>query len=303
MEDLWETSNRKRFRLFQENLTRDLMDDEEYYAFLSKQMKTSLDFEINVADHCNLNCQSCNHFSPLAKETFLEIRRLEKDLQRMNLLYGKNIGHVMLLGGEPLLHPQINTILKVSRDCLPDASISLVTNGILLSKMDEEFWDLMRELRIALNVTVYPIRFDYEKYGAKAQEYGIKHNFDHISLNGRKEVVKTTYVMPIRDIATFSPYQMYAKCAHANFCVALREGRLYNCSFAANVHHYNTYFQKHIPSNEDVSIDIYNSKRADIDEFLKMPSKMCAHCDICGYKYDIPWAVSKKEAHEWMGEL
>lgn len=302
MENLWKDSNCKRSHLFQENLARNLIEDEEYYAFLSKQLKTTLDFEVNVADHCNLNCQSCNHFSPLAKETFLEVGRLEKDLQRMNLLYGKNIGHVMLLGGEPLLHPRISTILKVSRDCLPDAFINLVTNGILLSKMDEKFWNLMRDLRISLSVTVYPIGFDYEKYETKAHRYGIKHNFDHSSLKGRKEAVKTTYIMPIKDNPTFSPYQMYAKCAHANFCVVLREGRLYNCSFAANVHHYNYYFHKNIPANEEVSIDIHNNEVNEIDEFLKFPNKMCAHCDICGYKYDIPWAVSKKEAYEWMGE-
>ena len=27
--------------------------------------------EVNLADHCNLNCQCCDHFSPLAKECFL----------------------------------------------------------------------------------------------------------------------------------------------------------------------------------------------------------------------------------------
>lgn len=302
LEAQWEASNPERYAFFEKNVNLEIMNDEERNSFLSKQLKSSLDFEVNIADHCNLNCQSCNHFSPLAKETFLNLDIMKSDLQRIYNLYGKSIGNVMLLGGEPLLHPQINDVLKIARGSLPEVSVALVTNGILLPKMDKEFWNLMRDLQISLNVTVYPIHFNYEKYEAKAQEYGIKNNFDHASLKGRKEVVKTTYVMPIRDSATFSPYQMYAKCAHANFCVALREGRLYNCSFAANVHHYNAYFQKHIPANEDVSIDIYNSKRADIDEFLKMPNQMCAHCDICGYKYDIPWAVSIKEAHEWMGE-
>lgn len=27
--------------------------------------------EVNLADHCNLNCQCCDHFSPIAKPTFL----------------------------------------------------------------------------------------------------------------------------------------------------------------------------------------------------------------------------------------
>ena len=298
----WKENSKARYEDFRKNLKKDVLSSEEYYTFLGKQLKKTLNFEINVAEHCNLNCQSCNHFSPLAKEIFLRTDRLEKDLQRISSLYGDDIGNVMLLGGEPLLHPEINEVLCISRKFLPHASISLVTNGLLLAKMDEDFWRLMKELDISLNVTVYPIKFDYEKYERKARECGIKNNFDHSSLGGRSEIVKTTYLMPIRDVPAFNPYEMYARCEHANFCVALKEGRIYSCSFASNIHHYNEYFHKNIPESEEVSINIYENGRKEIDEYLKSPNKMCSHCDICGYKYDIPWRVSEKRAEEWIGE-
>ena len=295
-------SSKLRYDNFKNNLNKDELRDDEYLIFLSKQFKNTLDFEINIADHCNLNCQCCNHFSPIASETFVNLDILEKDLERINELYGKSVGHVMLLGGEPLLHPQINEVLKITRKFLPNAKLNLATNGLLLPKMDDEFWRLMKEFDISLDATVYPIKFSYDEWEEKAKNYGVKTNFSHTSLSGRAEEIKTTYLMPIKDKATFNPYQTYAKCAHANTCVVLREGRMYTCSFAANVHHYNSYFNKNIPESEEVSIDIYENGRKEIDEFLKLPNKMCAHCDIDGYIYDMPWGVSKKDVWEWMGK-
>ena len=93
---------------------------------------------------------------------------------------------------------------------------------------------------------------------------------------------------------------MYAKCEHANRCVVLREGRLYTCPLAANVHHYNKFFGKKIPEGTNVSIDLYNvDEWTKLEEFLKYPNEMCSYCDIYHYTYDIPWAVSKRDIREW----
>ncbi|WP_232473641.1 hypothetical protein [Brachyspira murdochii] len=43
-----------------------------------------IDFvEIHLAEHCNLNCYSCNHFSQLAKEEYYDIEIFEKDINRL----------------------------------------------------------------------------------------------------------------------------------------------------------------------------------------------------------------------------
>ena len=53
---------------------RDKITDQEYIFFLEKQLRSrNYTIEVNVADSCNLNCQCCNHFSPLAKEKYLDI--------------------------------------------------------------------------------------------------------------------------------------------------------------------------------------------------------------------------------------
>ena len=35
------------------------------------------ELEIHVVDHCNLNCAGCNHFTPLAKPFFIEVKDFE----------------------------------------------------------------------------------------------------------------------------------------------------------------------------------------------------------------------------------
>lgn len=297
LEKMWENQGKERYLDFKEHMDRTMLTDEDYVLFLSKQLKCGvLNFEYNLADHCNLNCQCCNHFSPIAEKVFLSCGQLEKDLKRLETLLGnKNVGKVMLLGGEPLLHPEINEILRISRECLPNATLDIITNGLMLPKMKNTFWKSMKDSQVNLKVTKYPINFDYEYCEELAKEHGIMLSYGVVP-----EPVKTTYHLPINDNAVFNPYQMYMKCYHANQCVVLREGRLYTCPLAANVHHYNKYYGKHIPAGEDVSIDLHNATDwKEIEEFLKRPNKMCSHCDIYHYTYDIPWAVSKRDIKEW----
>ncbi len=300
IEKKWETADKDRHDVFVSNMDKSMLTEEEYVLFLSKQIRTGeLSFEVNLADHCNLNCQCCNHFSPLADATFLDCKQWEKDLKRLTELVPRPVGFVSLLGGEPLLHPKINEVMQVTRKWLPHTQINLSTNGLLLPKMEREFWEVVRELGVSIIATKYPINFDYDNCNKIAGKYGIR-----ISYGVLPEPIKTTYLMPISDIPKFNPYQMYMKCAHANYCNVLREGRLYNCSFTANVHYYNKYFDKHIPEKNEVSIDIYKAKNwEEIEDFLKRPNHMCKHCDICHYEYHIPWATSKKNVKEWTGGI
>ena len=58
------------------------------------------------------------------------------------LAQGK-IAEIQLLGGEPLLHPQITLFLETTRKHFPHNTINIVSNGILLKKQSKEFWDIV----------------------------------------------------------------------------------------------------------------------------------------------------------------
>ncbi|MBR5637205.1 MAG: hypothetical protein IKW81_09780, partial [Pseudobutyrivibrio sp.] len=64
--------------------------------------------EYHVADHCNLNCSSCVHFSPLVKEpTFTDFDKLECDLMQLKRKV-HYFDAIRILGGEPLLNDRLS---------------------------------------------------------------------------------------------------------------------------------------------------------------------------------------------------
>lgn len=67
------------------------------------------------------------------------------------------------MGGEPLLHPQIVKIFDITRRILPQTFICLHTNGILLTKMPDEFWEACRKNKIAFKITKYPVMKNFSE--------------------------------------------------------------------------------------------------------------------------------------------
>jgi molybdenum cofactor biosynthesis enzyme MoaA len=114
-----------------------------------------LSVETHLCDHCNLNCRSCTHLCPLVTEpTFNDLEEYVRDIRT---LAGKlNVHTVYLMGGEPLLHPQVIDFMRVTREVYPRWRIVIITNGLLLLKMPESFWRAMCMYRVCLRWSVYP---------------------------------------------------------------------------------------------------------------------------------------------------
>ncbi len=136
-------------------------------------------FEVHIAEHCNLNCQCCTHFSPLAEPEFLPLDDYEKDMKRMSeLTTGKiNVGSVHILGGEPLLNKNCTKYLELARKYFPNSVIRLITNGILLPQQPEEFWKVLSVNNITLAPTKYPIDINWKKIQDYCNQYKIKLDF------------------------------------------------------------------------------------------------------------------------------
>ena len=137
-------------------------------------------FEVHLTEHCNLNCASCAHFSPLADETFADIKIFERDINRISEIFHKNVGKIKVMGGEPLLHPKLLKFVYITRKAFPNpsTSIDIVTNGLLLLKQEEIFWKTCKDNNVRVSVTKYPINLDFEKMVQTAKRYGVLFNFD-----------------------------------------------------------------------------------------------------------------------------
>lgn len=273
------------------------LPDEEYVTFFIRQIRrTRLDFEINLVDHCNLNCKCCNHFSPIATPFFLKLEDFERDMSRIAYLTAGNVGRIWLIGGEPLLHPDIIAFLYSARKFFPDTHITLDTNGTLLLRQKEEFWKALRDTKIELTLTKYPIAVDYALIDKKMQEENVKYFYTLSSM-----VLKTTYHLPLVENGNLDGVENYIRCWHANECITVRAGRVYTCPIAAHAHYFNEYFGKNLYVGDKNSISLYEvESEKEILDFLKKPIPFCRHCNIAEYTYDLEWGISKREISEWI---
>src|SRR5689334_13886640 len=100
--------------------------------------------EYPVSQHCNLSCAHCDHASPLLPAKFADVGQYERDLERLSRVLCAE--EFRLIGGEPLLHPDVLRLLEIARASGIAASITLVTNGLLLRSAPPALWELIDTL-------------------------------------------------------------------------------------------------------------------------------------------------------------
>lgn len=253
---------------------------------------------VNICDHCNLNCRGCDHFSPIAEKRFVSVDKLEKDLMCIKDILGENIGIISVMGGEPLLHPDLVTILDRIRELFPSTAIWLSTNGLLLLNQEDSFWECCRANHVVMNVTKYPVGFDYDKAERIAKEYrGVEYRYYN-----RGNVEKTMGHYPLDVRGGQDSTDSFMHCFHANNeCNMLSEGRLYTCTIAPNIPIFNKRYGTDIPLTEDDGIDIYSISggQRELFERLSRPMPICRFCDVrhrtCGHD----WGQSEGKMEEW----
>ncbi len=104
--------------------------------------------EYHIVDHCNLRCRQCASFSPHLATRKIHPEQFEADLELAKLALTPQL--LRLSGGEPLLHPQLVTLLKIAKTSAIAPRIALNTNGFLLEKADQKFWKLIDQLNVSL---------------------------------------------------------------------------------------------------------------------------------------------------------
>lgn len=247
--------------------------------------------EFHIVDHCNLNCAHCDHFTPVAPEWYADINKILSDFKQLAKIYD-NIEHIYVLGGEPLLHPNLLDIFKPLRELFPDSEIALITNGILLEKQDEVFWETLQKYKIALTMTKYPIKVDYKKFLNKCESLGIKSYF----FCGERDQM---YAITLNYKGDTDINKVFHRCCRKR-CHFLRDGKLYVCTLVPNIRFLNKYFNLDFKVFQKDYIDIYRVKSATkINRFLSKPFPFCRYCPKEVWK-KVDYSISKREISEWV---
>ena len=273
---------------------------------MSPRVREDFWLEFNVADHCNLNCQCCDHFSPIADKYFLPVVEFEKDIKRLSELMGGVIGQLKIQGGEPTLHPQLAEFMRLSRQYFPSSEIVMFTNGVVLLQKDKDpIWQAMKKYDIKMLLTTYPINLDYNALDDKAKEYSIKYQrFVEAGnrLSFEQNCISAEDKMSVHhpfNLAGNVPIHEFVSCYQFNESITLRQGKIYTCPMIPYVDYFNKYFNQNLEISKNDSIDIYETKTyEEIAEFCTHRADFCKYCDIKNREVK-KFIISKKEITEW----
>jgi hypothetical protein len=174
--------------------------------------------------------------------------------------------------------------------------ISVLSNGILLPKQSDRFWENCKKNDIEIEVTKYPINIDFAAIERAAKKHGVKFSY----YQKTDQITKWTNILTLDLNGKQNIKKSFRLCFEANICISLRNGRLYTCSRRSLASNFNSYFNAGLEESDADSIDIYKAK--DIDEildFLRRPIPFCKYCDWDNIVLYTPWHISKKDISEW----
>lgn len=254
----------------------------------SKEKPTLPYFEVPITDKCNLNCKGCLFACNAIKNNeHVEYEQLEKDARRMAELFC-DIPWIRILGGEPLMHPRIMDVLRLYREVFPESEIDLCTNGLLIPKMPQEFWECLKAERITVHVSGYkPTYHMLDEIDRILRSNGLEYTVL------KRETFLKYYTMEPDNAME----ENYINCI-ASSCREVYRGRLLKCSAVIAFEKFNEQFGTQYQTKEkedwfnlyDAGMDAWKMK-----EILDHGSGICKYCDV-EHMQEFEWDYAGSDA-------
>lgn len=243
--------------------------------------------EIHVVDHCNLNCANCNHFSPLAKPWFISI----EDFTTQIMLLKNNISSIkelLILGGEPTLHPQLGELCQIARQLLPEPIIiRVLSNGVKIKNIKNNI-ELYNKNNIILDFCYYPNFTDINTIKEIKGQYFATRNVTHqvlVDISGTQN----------KEINFFNCNKFRLPC------LTLKDSKIFICPFIAHLNHFmdkiSTSYDL-IPGIDYLNITDINNNLDILQDFCFTPKNACKYCNQKNYSQI--WHLSSKNINEYI---
>lgn len=273
------------------HLMLDLFQDPNIFwngtAYSDKPLLRNL--ETNIVDNCNLNCKGCSHFSNLfnhdACVPFDVYCRDLKQIADNVYIYQFN-----MLGGEAILNDRILEYIDYTRKLLPYTYIELVSNGLLIPRQPEEFFQCCALNDITISISGYkPTLLLQDKIRDILERYHIAYIF--------REDVKE-FGKNIDLSGTADKEEAVQRCRE-NKCHFFRYGKIYKCPFEALGNVFFEHFGLDVRLNG--GIDIYE-KGLNWDTLTeRLQHEPVEACRYCGPEEKIEWEVANQpEVDDWL---
>jgi organic radical activating enzyme len=155
-------------------------------------------------------------------EVFASVASFERDLRALAAVM--QMGSLYLIGGEPLLHPELPEFLRVAREVGIAERVGITTNGVLLHAMSEAAWDRVQ----VMHVTRYPgvrLRMSDDELARRCLARGVA-----LRIEVANEFRVTLINHVIADRARVQEIYDACRVAHVHKCRTVYDGRYYKCA-------------------------------------------------------------------------
>ncbi len=215
-----------------------------------------------------------------------------ESLERMSYLFS-NVAVLRLMGGEPLLNPDLNKFVVESRKVFPKSEIRIVTNGLLLNNLSGKLADSMKKSGAIFDITQYPpTRAIMSTIIDVLRKTGVDYS-----------VSPPVKEFEIRMSKGDSEPSSVFDCCEYKTCTFLRNRRLYVCPNIPMTYENREYLGFDITESEIQScgINIFDSE-IDGWRVIKRLNDSFSLCRFCSNNHrNIEWSISKSPSkNDWM---
>jgi len=189
--------------------------------------------EIDIVIGCNLKCEQCSHLSPFRKG-FVSADNV---LSWFRLWSEKIVPQKLdLLGGEPLLHPDLPRILRETRKIWPQTEIELVTNGYMFSKVSTEVFEALEETQIRVIISNHSsCEWEQQQFNeaiSKLQNRSFQYKIRKSNQKWMVQYNQTPEGTPM--MFSSDPAAAWGVCL-SKTCISLANNKLYKCAVLASI--------------------------------------------------------------------
>lgn len=232
--------------------------------------------EIHAMDACNLNCVACTHFAPIfkrekpdTKERFLDIALLRKKIA--------SIVNFFIMGGEPLLNDELEKYVIEVRKQYPEASIIIVTNGLLLPQCSDKLLELLNRNNVCVSISEYaPTHRIINQIINRLNDHNVIYNI-------RPFNQKEKFNLPLSRIKTEEKYCISQEC------INIWNKKIARCPTLMYIAELNQKFDLDFPT--DGIIDLQSDiSGVELKQRLQETIPLCDYCS----KNEIEWSVCNK---------
>ena len=242
--------------------------------------------EYHVAHGCNLSCQQCSHYSNhhvAGKPPTIE----DADAEYSQWSHRLKPRRFALLGGEPLLNPQVVQHVQLARHHWPDSQLMLVTNGFFLHRFPE-LPEILVETNCRLEVSQHGTHDEYVKQFREVKRLVWRWREEHPSIQikirqshrgwMRQYNIENGNPMPFDS----KPDAAFKACMQRT-CTQLFQTRLFKCPALAYFSQLESKLKLHDIPEWQLFRDYQACSPSATDEELQtfLQSKAIPQCGLC----------------------